>query len=264
MKVYISVDMEGIAGIVQPEQVQRGTPEYAEGRLLLVREANAAVEGALAAGADEVIVADMHAGGFNFPPEEMHPAARWLHGGPHWPRFPFLEGAAGMILLGYHAMAGTPQAVRDHTMSSAAWQEFRINGQPAGEIAIDAALAGAMGVPVIMVSGDDKACAEARTLLGDVVTAEVKQGVARHRALTLAPAQARELIREKAAEAVRRAGGLRPYRIEGPVTLQLTYTGTDLADPRFYDGRTWARVDGRTVMIHGDDVVTALGYLLGR
>ncbi len=263
MKIYISVDMEGVAGIVVPEQLRRGTPEYAEARMLLVREANAAVEGALAAGASEIIVADMHSSGFNFPPEEMHPAARWLHGGAHWPRFPFLEGAAGMILLGYHAMAGTPHAVRDHTMSSVTWQTLRINGQPAGEIAIDAALAGAAGVPIIMVSGDDKACAEARALLGDIVLAEVKWGVARHRALTLAPARARTLIREKAEEAVRRAGEMRPYRIEGPVTLQLEYTGTDLADGRFYDG-TISRLDGRTIVIRGDDLTTALGRLLGR
>jgi len=264
MRIYISVDMEGIAGVVLPEQLQRGAVEYAEARRLLVAEANAAVEGARAGGADEVIVADMHGSGFNFPPEELHPDALWLHGGPHWPRFPFLEGAAGMILLGYHAMAGTAQAVRDHTMSSAAWQELRINGAPAGEIAIDAALAGALGVPVILVTGDDKACAEARALLPGVLTAEVKRGVARHRALTLAPVAARALIRTQVAEAVRQAANRRPYRIEGPVTLRLTYTGADLADARFFDGRTWARVDGRTVAITAEDIVTALGYLLAR
>ncbi|MCD6291252.1 MAG: M55 family metallopeptidase [Anaerolineae bacterium] len=264
MKIYISTDMEGIAGIVLPEQLRRGTPEYAEARLLLVREANAAVEGALAAGADEIIVFDGHGTGFNFPPEEMHPAARWVHGAHYWPRFPFLEGSAGMILLGYHAMAGTLGAVRDHTMSSASWQELRINGRPSGEIALDAAIAGELGVPVIMVSGDDKACAEASAFLGDVVTAEVKQGIARHAALTLAPTRARELVRERAEEAVRRAAGRHPYRVDRPVTLELTYTGTDSADVRFYDGHTVERASGRTIVVRGEDMIAAVRRLLGR
>lgn len=262
MKIYISVDMEGVAGVIRPEQLQRGTPEYAEARLLLVREANSAVEGALAAGADEVIVADMHSTGFNFPPEEMHPGARWLHGGPHWPRFPLLEGADGMILLGYHAMAGTPFAVRDHTMSSATWQELRVNGTPIGEIGIDAALAGDLGVPVIMVSGDDKACGEAEALLEGVVTAEVKQGLARHRAATLAPRAARELIRASVERAIRSVNRPHPYRIAPPVTLELTYTGTDLADGRYYDAPGIERVGGRTVVIRADSFTEAFGRLI--
>ena len=258
MKVFISVDMEGISGVVYPDQVVDTGWEYQEARQLYVGDANAAVEGALEAGAVDVIVADMHGRGFHFPLDKLHPRARYLMGSGHWPRFPFLEGADAMFLVGYHALHGTPAAVRDHTMSSAHWQDLWINGRLMGEVGIDAALAGYLGVPVMLVTGDDKVCAEARELLGTIETAEVKQSVARHRALVLPPGRAQDLILERARRAVERIGEIEPLQIAGPVEVRLRYASTDLAERHPSDGDRVVREDGRTVLYRGEDVLEAL------
>ena len=262
MKIFITVDMEGISGVVLREQLSVGTPEYAEARGLLIGDANAAVEGALEAGADEIIVADMHSRGFHFPLDRLHPRAKYLMGGGHWPRFPFLQGMDAMLMVGYHALSGTEGAVRDHTISSVHWQDLWVNGRKFGEVGIDAAIAGTYGVPVMLVTGDDKVCAEARELLGDIETAEVKQAVARHRALILPPAVAQELIHQKARRAVERTGEVEPLRIPGPVEIKLRYTGTDLAEKHPFDGERISRLDGRTVLFKGRDVLDALRFVL--
>jgi len=262
MKIFITVDMEGISGVVLREQLTVGTPEYAEARHLLIGDANAAVEGALEAGADEVIVADMHSRGFHFPLEALHPRAKYLMGGGHWPRFPFLEDADAMFMVGYHARSGTGSAVRDHTMSSLHWQDLWVNGHSFGEVGIDAAIAGYYDVPVALVTGDDKVCTEARELLGDIETAEVKQAVARHRALILPPVVAQELIRRKAHRAAERIGEFTPLRIPGPVEVKLRYTSTDLAEQHPFDGERIIRLDGRTVLFKGADILDALRLVL--
>lgn len=262
MKIFIAVDMEGISGVVLPEQLTVGTPEYAEARHLLIGDANAAVEGALEAGADEVIVADMHSRGFHFPLDKLHSKAKYLMGGGHWPRFPFLRGADAMFLVGYHALSGTERAVRDHTMSSIHWQDLWVNGRRFGEVGIDAAIAGFHGVPVMLVTGDDKVCAEARELLGEIETAEVKRAVARHRALILPPVVAQGLIREKARRAVERIGEVGPLRIPSPVEIKLRYSTTDLAERHPFDGKQIVRLDGRTVLFKGQDIIDALRFVL--
>jgi len=258
MKIYISVDMEGISGVVHPDQVSGAGWEYQEARQLYIADANAAVEGACDGGADEVIVADMHGRGFHFPVDKLHPRARYLMGSGHWPRFPFLDGSDGMFLVGYHALHGTPAAVRDHTMSSASWQDFWINGRLMGEVGIDAAYSGFLGIPVVLVTGDDKVCAEARELLGPIETAEVKQSVARHRALLLPPVRAQELIHECARRAVERIGEVPPLVIDCPVEIRLRYASTDVAERRTPDGERVVREDGRTILFRGRDVMQAL------
>lgn len=258
MKTYIAVDMEGISGIIISEQLLHGRLFYQEARRQLVNDTNAVIAGALEAGADDVLVIDAHASGFNFIYEDLHPAAEYIMGGAHQVRFPFLAGSDVMFLVGYHAMSGTANAVRDHTMSSATYQDITINGLPAGEIMIDAALAGAHGVPVGMVSGDDKACAEGRALLGDIETAQVKQAIGRHAARMLSPARARELLREKAHNAVARARVLKPYEVAPPVTVRIRYNSTDLVDRIYFDGNTCKKVDSRTVEYRGGDVLSAL------
>jgi D-amino peptidase len=263
MKVFITVDMEGISGVVLREQLIVGTPEYAEARHLLIGDANAAVEGALAGGADDIIVADMHSRGFHFPLDKLHPRARYLIGGGHWPRFPFLEGADAMFMVGYHALSGTEGAVRDHTMSSADWQDLWVNGRSFGEVGIDAAIAGTYGVPVMLVTGDDKVCTEARDLLGDIETTAVKQAVARHRALILPPRVAQAAIKQSAERAVQRIGEVEPLRIPEPVEIRLRYTSTDLAERHPFDGERIIRVDGRTVLFKGGDILDALRFVLG-
>ena len=258
MKAYIAVDMEGISGVVITEQLLHGRLFYQEARRMLVNDTNAVITGALDGGADEVVVIDAHASGFNFLYEELHPDADYLMGGAHQERFPFLEDSDVMLLVGYHAMSGTANAVRDHTMSSASYQDVWINGLPAGEIMIDAAIAGAHGVPVGLVTGDDKACAEARQLLGDIETAQVKQALGRHAARMLSPQRARELLQARARCAVESARGFTPFLVSPPVTVRIRYNSTDLVDRIYFDGSGCIKLDPRTVEYRGEAVLETL------
>ncbi|HZM26289.1 MAG TPA: M55 family metallopeptidase, partial [Gemmatimonadales bacterium] len=159
MRVYISVDMEGIAGVVHEDQTNPVDPrcaaEYARFRKLMTGEANAAVEGALAGGASQVVVNDSHWEMRNLLPEDLHEAAELLSGGPK--RLSMLEGIEAdfdaAVFIGYHAKAGTAGAILDHTMMDAI-RDVRLNGRSMGELGLNAALAGAHGVPVALVSGD--------------------------------------------------------------------------------------------------------------
>ena len=156
MKILIMVDMEGISGITSPDQVNAdGGRFYAEGRQYTTWETNACIEGCFSGGANEVIVRDAHMYGKNLLWEQLDPRAQYVFGSIGEIRLPDIEDCDGVILLGYHAMAGTPCAVLEHTMSSAGWQNLTVNGAPFGEIGIDAAYAGEYGVPVILVSGDE-------------------------------------------------------------------------------------------------------------
>ena len=258
MKVYVSVDMEGISGIVLREQVFREDRLYQESRHLLVGDVNAVVQGALDGGADDVLVLDAHGSGFNFVPEDLHEGAEYILGGTRQERLPFLEGSDALFLVGYHAMAGTENAIRDHTMSSLNWQDFALNGRTMGEIGIDALVAGCLGVPVALVTGDDKACAEGERFLPGVLTAVVKWGLGRHSGRIIAPKRARALLRERAASAVRQAKTLKPVRVVPPIVVRLRYTGTDLIDNKLFDGVSTVKVDARTVEYRGDDLLEVL------
>lgn len=262
MKIYVTVDMEGIGGIVRKEQVFSDQPEYQRMRQVMTDEVNALVDGCFDGGAAEVIVRDAHASGYNFIVERLNPKGQYVMGGGSVERFPGLDGSfAGIILQGYHAMAGTENAVRDHTMSSASWQNFRVNGKLFGEIGIDAAIAGCCGVPVILVTGDDKACAEAKRFLGSVETAVVKVGYGRHIAKILAPEAARRLVREKAAEAVRRGKTFKPFKLKSPVTARLELMGTEMV-PRHRGGQKGFRqIDGRTYEVTGKDIIEVMKML---
>ena len=259
MKIYVTVDMEGIGGIVIPEQVRRTETEYQRGRQLLTDEVNALVDGCIEGGATEVIVRDAHGGGFNFLPERLSPKARWIMGRGAKERLPELdETVDGFIMQGYHAMAGTENAVRDHTMSSASWQNFWVNGKKFGEIGIDAAIAGCCGVSTILVTGDDKACKEARKFLGKVVTAPVKVGWGRRIANCLAPEAARDLVRRKAAEAVRKCRQFKPFKVKSPVRARLELMGTEML-ARSREGRpNWKKIDARTYEVTGKDIIEVM------
>lgn len=252
MKIYIMADMEGISGIACREQTDRGHFRYAEGRRLLTGDVNAAVRGAIDGGADEVLVADAHGASFNLLPEALDPRARLLVGTPQkGPRLSCLDASvSGMFLIGYHAMAGTLHAVLEHTMNSRAWHSVRVNGKPIGEVGIDAGMAAAAGVPTILVTGDDKVCAEARALLGDVETVCVKQGLGRHHAMCLSPQEAAARIEKAAKRAVERlAAGGAGFRLpvcEGHVTVSITYKHTEDADNAASSVHA-RRVDGYTV-----------------
>ena len=252
MKIYISADMEGISGINSPEYVKVADGRlYAEGRRLLTGDINAEVAGAFEGGADEVIVADMHGGSNNVIAQELDERALLLVGAPCVPRFAFLDGSVdGVILLGYHAMNGTLMANLEHTMSSMSWHRFAVNGRAWGELGIDATLAAEAGVPVVMASGDDKLCAEARAFLGDgVETACVKQGLGRQRALCLSVARGQRTVREHARRAVERlmAGERFPLmELYERYTVSITYKFVPDADAAA-NALGSRRVDGYTV-----------------
>lgn len=261
MKIYITTDMEGATCVVSREQCRKGAREYEEARRLLLGDVNAAVQGALDGGATEVVVADMHDGSLNLPLEDLHPQARYVLGVPHsTPRFPFLDDTfAGMFMVAYHARSGTWAGVLEHTMSSVAWQDLIVNGRPLGEVGIDAGLAGACGVPVLLVTGDDKVCSEARKLLGDIETAVVKWGVNRHRALCLAPAESQQLIRQKAKAAVALLGKVEPLDFGSPVDIILRYSRPESVDGLRLEPGRLERLDGRTVLHHLERFVDFYG-----
>lgn len=252
MKIYISVDMEGISGINHTDYTRRDTGRlYNEGRKLTTDDVNAAVRGAFDAGADEVIVADMHGASNNLIVGEVDPRALLVEGSPRVPRFAFLdEQVDGMFLLGYHAMNGTLAGTLEHTMNSMSWHKHMVNGQIWGELGIDATLAAEARVPVVMVSGDDKLCDEARAFIGEQVeTACVKQGIGRLHALCLSPARGQAVIYERAKRAVERLRGgeafpLVPLAEKYTVTISYKHVA-DADNAALQHGAR--RIDGYTV-----------------
>lgn len=233
VKVYIVTDLEGVAGVAHPSQVQPGNAFYEEARRLLTGEVNAAVAGALRGGATEVVVNDGHGGGLNLVLEELHEEAKVVVGAPR----PFSLGGLSsdfgcVFLIGYHSRAGAEKGVLSHTMSSESVYRVTLNGVEIGEIGVIAALAGYFGVPVTLVTGDAAAVEEARRLLGEVKYVITKWGLGRQFALSLSPRKARRLIECAAEEAVRMAASAKPFRAEPPYELIVEYTRAEYADAR--------------------------------
>ena len=243
MNVLISADMEGTCGVVSwtqvmpPEVVGSSEPSsrdrYYRTRQRMTAEINAAVEGALAGGADEVIVNDSHDGMRNLIPDEMHPAARYITGSDK----PLgmvqgidRAGIGALFYTGYHAKAGTPAAPLAHTWTG--WlNDVRIDGVSTGEFGINAVVAGHYGIPVVLVTGDDKAVAQTQALLGDQVAgAVVKEGISTHSALHLHPQRARDVIREAAESAMARVSTARPFTLPSGATVELTFDHQARAD----------------------------------
>ncbi len=226
-KIYISADLEGVTGVVTGEQLGPGGFEYARFREFMTDEVLAAIEGARAAGAGEILVSDSHGNGQNLLIERFDEDVRIVRS---WPRsLSMMEGIDdsfdGAIFIGYHAGTTNPEGVRAHTMSSATLTDVRINDYSSNETIWNAAVAGDLGVPVIMVSGDDATAAEARARLGEIETAVVKWAHSFHSATTLTPQAGQALIRQTAERAVRRlqAGELRPYRVQTPVAVTVRF-----------------------------------------
>src|SRR5213083_2769901 len=250
MRVYVSVDMEGIAGVVHESQTDPTTPafgaEYARFCRLMTAEANAAIEGALAAGATKVLVNDSHWFMRNLLAEELHPAADLASGDPK-PRS-MVEGIDGgfdaALFIGYHARAGTPNAILDHTYADRI-HDVRLNGTAVGELGLNAGLAGVHGVPVALVSGDSALAAEAKDLLGAAAPpGSGNKPVSRHAAKSVAPAVACRMIREEVPRALERTHA--PFTLRAPVTLEVDFAMTIHADmAELCPGAT--RTAGRTV-----------------
>jgi D-amino peptidase len=218
MRVHIISDMEGVAGIVRGEQTQAGEDLYEEGRKLYTEEINAAVRGAKAGGAEEIVVMDHHGAGkaFSFNslvPDLLDPACEYVVQSSWTEYTGFLEeGVDACLLVGMHAMAGTPDGVLSHTVHRREWRALRFNGVLVGETGINAALCGTWNCPVLLVTGDEATCREARSLLGDgLTTVAVKSGIGRNSARSLAPQRARQLIEDGARRALERLDAVQPY-----------------------------------------------------
>lgn len=223
MKVCVCVDMEGISGITKSEQVSPEQPAYQHGRQYTVWDTNACVEGCFCGGATQVVVRDAHGSGFNMLWDQIDSRAELIPGCStrDQGRLYDIGQFDAMILLGYHAMAGTAEAVLEHTMSSRSWQNFWINGRQAGEMAIDAGIAGDSGVPTIMVSGCDKTCKEAKRWIKGVFTARVKTGLAWDAARLLSKEVAHKVITETAEKACRNYKKIKPLAHAKPVRMRL-------------------------------------------
>jgi D-amino peptidase len=263
VRVHIISDMEGIAGIVKVEQTNAGKPLYEEGRRLYTEEINAAVRGAKAAGATEIVVMDCHGagGGFTFNSllaEELDPACEFVVQ-EEWTGYTaFLEaGCDAALFVGMHAMAGTADGVLNHTVSGVDWQNLWFNGTRVGETGINAALCGTWGCPVVLVTGDRAVCREATALLGQgLATVEVKEGLGTFSARMLSPKRARELVEEGARRALADLSAVAPYDPGKPCEVKVEYKGT--APPqklRFQDGVEL--VEDRIIVSRADDWWTA-------
>ena len=204
MKIFISVDIEGVAGINEPLQGQRGNPEYETARRLMTQEANAAVRGAFEGGATDVVVADSHGPMRNILADDLDPRAQLVSGKPR--ALSMIEGVcadcSGVILIGYHAAAGEI-GVLAHTISGLAFAEIRINGEITGEPTLFAGHAAEIGVPLLAASGDDRLCAEIERQFPGACRIQVKTALGAQASQSLSPKASRNLIEAQVADAVR-------------------------------------------------------------
>src|SRR5215510_3574934 len=236
MRVLIMSDMEGVSGITRWEQVQGGAPMYEEARQLYTHEINAAVRGARAAGATEIVVMDHHGAGrewsFNsLVPELLDPGCDFVVQ-ERWTEYSaFLEqGCDACLLVGMHARAGTPDGVLCHTISTTTWRNLWFNDDLVGESGINAALCGHYGCPILLVTGDEATCREVRELLGEgLTTVAVKRGLSRYSARQIPPLRARTMIEEGARQALRDLTAVKPYVPAKPTTISIDLGTVDTA-----------------------------------
>lgn len=254
MRVFISSDIEGTAGIVDWQQVRASGADYELGRRLLTDEVNAAIDGAVEAGATEILVNDSHSTMQNIRPNALHGNASYLSG-KHKPLY-MMEGLDAtfdaVFMVAYHGAIGAEHAILSHTYNPLAVWEARLNGVPVGESALNALVALHHRVPVVLITGDDATSEEARPFLPAVEAVVVKRSITRFAAESLHPDRACQLIRDGAARAVARATAISPPAIDLPATLDVTFLTADMAEMA-----TWIRgverSDVRVVTITDDE-----------
>jgi D-amino peptidase len=260
MRVFVIGDIEGVAGIVTWGQATGGDSTlFQEARLLYTEEINAAVRGAKAAGASEIVVMDCHGAGGDYDfnslvPDRLDSDCEFVVESEWTEYTAFLEdGCDAALFVGMHAMAGAETGVLSHTVSGQAWQGVRFNGVPVGETGINAALCGHWGTPVVLVTGDRAVCQEGRALLGGgVTTVEVKEGLGRFSARMKTPQRARELIEDGARRALADLSVVPPYDPGRPCEIEIDFTSPDRL--REYANRKGVEVTGsRSLVVRGDD-----------
>ncbi len=254
-KAFMITDMEGVDGIFDSDLqcIPFKSPRFEESKKLLTGEINAAVDGLFDGGATEVVVWDGHDASHTLSVLDIHPKARLLAGEPVSPTLELDSSYSAAIFVGQHAMAGAENGVLSHSYSSEHIQNIWVNNKPTGEIGARVMLAGTLGVPVIMLSGDTAACKEIHQLVPEAECAEVKSGVSRTAGFTLSHPAACALIREKARRAMERLPEFKPYRIAGPVEVKVEFTpkGTESFRPR----EGVEQLNDRTWVFRGKDIV---------
>ena len=262
LKVLISVDMEGITGVVTGEQLGPTGFEYGRFREFMTAEALAAVEGARESGATEIVVVDAHGNGQNLLIERFPPDVRIIRS---WPRpLMMVEGVdstfGAVVFVGYHSSTTNPRGVRAHTISSANLAAVVLNDVPMAESGLNAAIAGHFGVPVVAITGDDAAVAEAQQLLGAIEGAVVKQALSFHAANTLTPQAGAALVKERVKAGLAKRASLRPYVVRGPVRLDITFKNYTAAEIVAYLPGV-QRLNAHTIRFTGRDMLDVSKFI---
>lgn len=257
MKVYISADMEGIAGVVTGAQTSASGADYSFGRRMMTAETNAAINAAFEAGATEVVVNDSHGSMINLQPDQLDRRAVLITGSPK--PFGMMQGIdstfAAVIFIGYHPQASTIDGVLDHTYTGQL-KSVRLNGREVGEYGLNAALAGHFGVPVVFIAGDRAVAEQARAFIPGVEALAVKDGIGRTAARALHPEEARERIAAGVRAALARRAQIQPVRLSRPVTLEVELTHPAQADAAMMVPGM-RRVSARVVSYQAPDMVVA-------
>ncbi|MGW8884503.1 M55 family metallopeptidase [Streptomyces sp. NPDC055749] len=264
MRVLISVDMEGISGIVHPTETNPAGYDYERGRALMTAEANAVIAGVLDAEPDSVVwVADAHGPFRNLLPEELDRRAQLVRGKPR--PLGMLGGldehTDALMLIGYHARAGDGPAVLAHTMNGEIL-DVRVAGRSMGEIGLNAAMAGHLGVPVVLLSGDDVACAELSELVPSAATVAVKQALGQVAAVALHPEEARDRLRRSAAEALAGRAQVLPLSLAGPLEVEVDLYSSSTVDLAMLVPGVSRAEGGRTVTFTAADFGEAYRLIL--
>lgn len=264
MRIYISADIEGIVGVVSREHTSPQGFEYERARDWMSDTVAAACEAAYAAGASEIVISDSHGSGQNLKLERLPATVQLVRSSPR--PLAMMQGIEvgrydGAMFLGYHAGSTALGGILSHTMRSVSLREVRLNGRVLPEAGVNAAIAGHFGVPVMMISGDDAFVAETREIIGDVEAATVKWAYSTLSARTLMPQAAYALVREAVTRAIERRRDFKPFRIDGPIELQVSFKhrfpAEYLALTKFVE-----RVDAFTVRYVGADIVEISRFLV--
>ncbi|HLG42694.1 MAG TPA: M55 family metallopeptidase [Planctomycetota bacterium] len=265
MRVYISVDMEGVAGVVHVDQTRRGTgTDFGTGRELMTMEANAAALGAFDAGAKDVLINDSHGDMRNLVFDKLDPRVQVITGSLK--PFSMVEGIHDgrydiAMFIGYHASAGSRAAILDHTYWGAVVSCMKVNGRVMNEASLNALVAGEAGTPVGLVAGDETCCIECKKLLGNVETVTVKWAIGRYSARSMHPEEARKVIRAGAAKAVKNVSRYKPFRMPAPYELEIKTHNAGMADSAGVMPGV-KRVDGTTIRYKSANVRELFGAML--
>ena len=258
MKILMCTDIEGVAGVVSFQDQSYADGKYHDqAKRLATREVNAAVDGLLEAGVEDVLVFDGHGpGGIDF--EELHEAAQLLHGRPTAPRSvrdPIVSQYDACVMIGQHAMAGIPTSNQNHTQNSRAIDYYKLNGRLIGEIAQFGLYHGSLGLPLIFLSGEEDACREAEALVPGITTVSVKRGLGRTSAISVSAVEARRRIREGITRAIvqHRDDPLSAMAWEGPYELEKRFFFTHEADAAAAQPGA-ERLDSQTVRFRDDNI----------